>query len=98
MEESSCVFVVGKLYLFKRLFIPTFACVDLLSCWQHHENQFLDVGFLAKQILGILRSQIEIEHVFSLTNVLTTLQHCHLQVENLYQIIMAVKIGLMIHG
>jgi hypothetical protein len=48
MEEFSCVLVVGKLYLFKRFFIPTFVCVDFLSCWQCHENQFADVGFLAK--------------------------------------------------
>jgi hypothetical protein len=32
MEKSSRVLVARKLYLFKRLFIPTFACVDLLSC------------------------------------------------------------------
>jgi hypothetical protein len=31
MEESSCVLVPGKLYLFKRLSILTFAFVDLLS-------------------------------------------------------------------
>jgi hypothetical protein len=69
MEEFSCVLVVGKLYLFKRFFIPTFVCVDFLSCWQCHENQFPNVGFLAKQILGILRSQIETKNVFSLINV-----------------------------
>jgi hypothetical protein len=95
MEDSSHVFVAGKLYLFRRLFILTFACVDPLSFWQHHENQFPNVGFLTKQILEILGSQIKIDHVFSLTNVLTTLRHCHLQVENLYQIIMVVKIGLI---
>jgi hypothetical protein len=48
MEESSCVLVARELYLFKRLSIPTFACVDPLSWWRHHENQFPNVGFLAK--------------------------------------------------
>ncbi len=74
IEESSYVFVVGKLYLFKRLFIIPTACVDPLALWCIHEIQFPNVGFLAKQILGILGSQIEIECVFNLVNVLTTLQ------------------------
>jgi hypothetical protein len=41
-----------------------------------------NVGFLAKQILGIPRSQIEIERGFSLVGVLTSLKRCRLQVEN----------------
>ncbi len=66
MEESSCALVVGERFLFKRLSILAFTCVDPLSWWWCHENQFPNVGFLAKQILGILGFQIEIEHVFSL--------------------------------
>jgi hypothetical protein len=38
---------------------------------------------LHEQILGILGSQIEAKCVFNLASVLTTLWHCHLQVENL---------------
>jgi hypothetical protein len=30
MEECLCAFVVGELYLFKRLFITLVACVDPL--------------------------------------------------------------------
>jgi hypothetical protein len=50
-----------------------------------------NVGFLAKQILGIPRSQIEIERGFSLVGVLTTLKCCRLQVDNLDCIITVVK-------
>ncbi len=50
-----------------------------------------NVGFLTKQILGILRSQIEIEQGFSLVGVLTTLKCCRLQVDNLDCIITVVK-------
>jgi len=32
-EESFYVLVVGKLFLFKRLFIFASKCVDLLSWW-----------------------------------------------------------------
>jgi hypothetical protein len=33
MEESSHALVIGALYVFKRLFILPFACVDSLSWW-----------------------------------------------------------------
>jgi hemerythrin-like domain-containing protein len=39
--------------------------------------------FLARQILKIVGSQIEIEKIFSLANILTNLRKCHLQLENL---------------
>jgi hypothetical protein len=37
---------------------------------------------MAKQILGILRSQIETKKMFSLATVLATLQSCGLSMEN----------------
>jgi hypothetical protein len=76
IKESSYVFVVGELSLFKRLFIVLATCVDPLTWWCIHKTQFPNVGFLAKQILGILGSQIETECVFNLVNVLIALQHC----------------------
>jgi hypothetical protein len=77
--------------LFKRLYITLVTCVDPLIWWQIYETQFPNVSFLAKQILGILGSQIKIEHVFSLVDVLTTLRHCKLHVDNLDSIIIVVK-------
>jgi hypothetical protein len=56
-----------------------------------HETQFPNVNLLAKQILEILGSQIEIECVFNLDGVLTTLRYCRLHVNNLDQIITVVK-------
>jgi hypothetical protein len=47
MEESSHALVVRELNFLKKLSIPTFACVDPMSCWWHHENWFSNVGFLA---------------------------------------------------
>ncbi len=42
MEESSHALVIGEHFLkFKRLFVPAPTCLDLLSWWQYHENQFL---------------------------------------------------------
>ncbi len=46
MEESSHALVVGKIYSFKRLSILPSTCVDPLSWWQSHENQFANIGFV----------------------------------------------------
>jgi hypothetical protein len=51
--------------------------------WEKHESRFPINGFLAKQILGILGSQIEIECIFSLAKILTSLRKCWSQSENL---------------
>jgi hypothetical protein len=40
---------------------------------------FPTVGFLVRQILKIVGSQIEIERIFSLATILTNLKRCHLQ-------------------
>jgi hypothetical protein len=75
IEEFSQVLVRGELSLFRRLSILSFACVDPLTWWRMHEGQFPNVGFLAKQILGMLSSQIETKWVFNLGGVLTALTH-----------------------
>jgi hypothetical protein len=41
---------------------------------EKHESLFPRVEFLARQIIGILRSQIEIERIFSLVGILTNLR------------------------
>jgi hypothetical protein len=91
MEETSCTLVVAELSLFRRLSISLATCVDLLIGWRILETQFPNVNFLVKQILGILRSHIEIERVFNLASGLTTLKCCRLQVNNLDRIITMVK-------
>ncbi len=40
---------------------------------------FPTISFLARQILGIVGSQIEIERFFSLAGILTNLRKCRLQ-------------------
>jgi hypothetical protein len=65
IKKSSHALVVGELSLFKRLFVIPTTCVNPIVWWHNHETQFLNIGFLAKQILGILKSQIEVECVFN---------------------------------
>jgi hypothetical protein len=54
-----------------------------LLWWEKHHSRFPIVGLLARQILGIVGSQIERKHIFSLVGILTNLKRCHLQYENL---------------
>jgi hypothetical protein len=42
---------------------------NLLQWWEKHESRLHATSFLAKQILGIVNSQIEIEHIFSLVEI-----------------------------
>jgi hypothetical protein len=56
-----------------------------------HEAMFPTVGFLACQILSIVGSQIEIERIYFLTGMLTNLWRCHLQSENLENLIFVSK-------
>jgi hypothetical protein len=53
---------------------------------------FPTVGFLTRQILGVVGFQIEIERIFSLDGMLTNLRRCHLQTENLEKLIFVNKI------
>jgi hypothetical protein len=48
-------------------------------------------AFLACQILGIVGSQIEIERIFSLVDILSNLRRCHLQTNNLERLIFMSK-------
>jgi hypothetical protein len=91
MEKSSHALVVGELSLFMRLFISLATRGDPLVWWWIHEIQFPNVSLFVKQILGIPRSHIEIEHVFNLVGVLTSLRCYRLQVDNLNQIITVVN-------
>lgn len=54
-------------------------------------SQFLNVCFLAKQIVGILGNQIECESIFSILRVLTSLGKCRLGLTNLDALVMICK-------
>ncbi len=58
-----------ELFLFCRIVISKEDLQSPLVWWKTHEPQFPNVGFLARQILGILGSQIKIECMFSIVGV-----------------------------
>jgi hypothetical protein len=48
-------------------------CKDPLAWWRTHKVQFSYVGFVARQILGIVGSQIEAKRVLKFTDICTNL-------------------------
>jgi uncharacterized Tic20 family protein len=87
MKKHSQTLVARELFLFWRLFIPLSKCLDPLAWWRTHESELPNVGFLPKQILEILRFQIETKQMVSLVGVLIA---CWLQVENFDRTIIVV--------
>jgi hypothetical protein len=96
MEESSQTLVIKELSLSWRLAILPPIRVDSFAWWKTHEGQFPNVSFLAKQVFGILKSQIETKKMFNLVGVLITLKRCHLlQVQNWTMLLLSSTIGMM---
>ncbi len=76
-------------------------CKDPLAWWRAHEVHYSYVGFVARQILGIVGSQIEVERVFNIASICTNLRHSRLGIDNLEMFIsiyfgpmMSVLVGL----
>jgi len=62
-----------------------------LEWWRVHKVQFLYVGFMAQQILGIVGSHIEVERVLNVANICTSLQCPRLDIENIEMLISIYK-------
>ncbi len=90
-NEQTMELVNKELLIFKhyQMNIKNIKCA--LQWWEKHENMFPIVGFCAKQILGIVGSQIETKRIFSLTRILTSFKRCHLQSKNLDKLIFVNK-------
>lgn len=64
-EEVGIGLFVLKLALFLRLAILAKPEVALLEWWKENACRFLNAGFLHRQILAIMGSQIETKYIFS---------------------------------
>jgi hypothetical protein len=78
ISEPTTELVNKKLLIFKCYQVDVKDIKCPLQWWEKHENMFLTISFCAKQILGIVGSQIEIEFFFSLVGILTSLKKCRL--------------------
>ncbi len=72
-----------KLLIFKKYLLDAKDIKCPLKWWKKHETMLSSIGFLIKQILGIIGSQIEMKNVFSLIKILINLKRCRLQLDNL---------------
>ncbi len=76
---------------FKRFHVDVKYIKSPFLWWKKCHSRFPIERLLARQIFGIVSSQIEIEHFFSLTGILTNLGKCHLQPKNLKKLIFVSK-------
>jgi hypothetical protein len=83
--------VTKELFILKRYQVDPKEIKCLLQCCGKHEAMFPIVGYLARQILSIVRSQINIKRFFSLRGILTNLRRCCSQPYNLEKMIFIYK-------
>jgi hypothetical protein len=79
--ENAKEIVTRELLDFRRFHVNVKDIKNLLQWWEKHEFRLHAIGFLTKQILRIVSSQIETEYIFSLAEILTSLKRCWLQSE-----------------
>ncbi len=59
--------------------------------WAKHEQWFPNLTYVSRQVMGIVGSQIEIERIFSMVRVITSLKSCLLGIENLDKLVLIMK-------
>jgi hypothetical protein len=75
--------ITKELLDFKRFHVDLKEIKNPFQWCEKHESRFPIVAFLARQILGILGSQIEIKHILPFAGILTNHKRYHLQSKNL---------------
>ena len=90
--EEACngIFIV-ELSLFWRLIVVNPKAEQPLMWWKLNASRLPSISFLARQILAIPGSRIEMERIFSIAGVLTSLRHCRLGLNNQDSLIMINK-------
>jgi hypothetical protein len=58
-----------------------------LEWWRKHKTMFSTIDFLARQMLGIVNSQIETNNLFFLVGFVTKSRRCHLHLNNFERLI-----------
>jgi len=75
-NEPTMKLVNRELLIFKHYQVDVKDIKCRLQWWGKHENMFPTIGFCARQILRIVGSQIKIERIFSLVQILINLRRC----------------------
>ncbi len=83
--------VKRELLIFKKYQLDVKDIKCHFQWWQKHETMFSTIGFLACHVFGVAGSQIIIERISSLVGILINPRRCHLQIENLKNLIFVNK-------
>ncbi|KAG0584835.1 hypothetical protein M758_3G242300 [Ceratodon purpureus] len=90
-EEVILEQLKSELSLFRRLHVADGDYDSPLLWWKKHEKEFRNVAYLARQILGIVGSQVEIERIFSITGVILSQQRRRLGTDHLEKLVFISK-------
>lgn len=89
-KEANEVLLVSKLSMFCHVIVVEEVAKPLI--WSNkNASRFLNVDFLAQQILSILGSHIKTKRILLVGGLFTSLWHCHLRITNLYVLVMIYK-------
>jgi hypothetical protein len=77
--------------LFKMTLMPIVP-FNLLICSAKHEGRFPNIAFFTCQFMGIVRSHIKIEKIFTMAMVIISLKQCQLGIDNLNNWVLIMKI------
>ncbi len=81
----------NEFHFFHLLHVNPLEAENPLLWWATHETPFLNVSFVAHQVLGIVEYQIETERIFIIASVITSLCRSKLGNENLQHLVMITK-------
>jgi len=90
IEKAAMGFIRIEWSFFKRTTVPIDP-FNPFTRWAKHEQWFPNLTYVAQQEMGIVGSQIEIERIFSMAKVITSLKRCWLRIENLDKLVLIMK-------
>jgi hypothetical protein len=76
IKEASEILLASKLSLFHHTSFIVVEIASLFSWWTIHEPQLPHVECLSQQIINIVGSEIEIERIFNVMGIFTSLIKC----------------------
>ncbi len=90
IKEATMGFIRVEILFFKRI-VVSIDPFNPFTRWAKHEQWFPNLTYVSRQVMGIVHSQIEIERIFILVRVITSLKPCWLGFENLDKLVLIMK-------
>jgi hypothetical protein len=74
LKEITLGLLKAEFSFFRKIVVPIDAFSPFIW-WPKHQQQFPNIGYLTRQVMRIVGSQIEIEIIFSMVGVIIGLKH-----------------------